>query len=395
MTSCLRVLFNMASHGTGPPGTTTTNTTGGTNNPNNTTTTYPTVTYYFAYGSNLHLAQMKRRCPNSRLIGLARLPHHRWQINERGYANVVAAEGRWVDGLVYEIDRADEARLDVNEGVAKGAYAKELMTVMLCRAPAPLYRRPTAWIVDRGGPAEVLRLVAAAGDGDGDGGGGGGGSGEGRPRQWQQCVLVYVSYEYVVDSKPKDEYVRRINSGVADARALGIGYDYISNCIRPFVPPNKKSQNRQNKTTTTGGRGGRNNVSASRPQASGAGAAPARAGANTGVNTGANPATGNKRHSVPAPKRNSTHRPTTHSPARPSSSPSRPPRQADPPQRASASNARRQSTGNTLAVPTERRRANSDVGPTPPPLPPRPPRRMQSIPVIVVEERIAHLSRLG
>ncbi|KAK7426777.1 hypothetical protein QQZ08_006677 [Neonectria magnoliae] len=202
--------------------------------------------YYFAYGSNLHLRQMKRRCPESKFIGCARLSHHRWQINERGYANVVEAEGQWVDGLVYEIDEKDEARLDINEGVSKNAYTKRYMTVLLHRAQSPLYRRPTAWIVDKGGPAKVRQLANEEGHQHVE-----------YPQHWQQDVLVYISLNYILDSKPKEEYVSRINFGINDARALGLGDDYITNCIRPFVPPNqKKAQNKAKKTEKPGGGAG-------------------------------------------------------------------------------------------------------------------------------------------
>ncbi|POR38613.1 Uncharacterized protein TPAR_01186 [Tolypocladium paradoxum] len=181
--------------------------------------------YYFAYGSNLHIKQMKRRCPNSRYIGRARLADYRWQINERGYANVVAAEGRWVDGLVYEIDETDEAKLDINEGVSKNAYEKRYMAVLLHRAHGALYRRPVSWIVDKGGPAAVCRQIKNSER-----------SAAGPSPHWESNVLVYISFNHVQDSAPKDEYVNRLNLGIADARALGIEEDYIRNCIRPLIP---------------------------------------------------------------------------------------------------------------------------------------------------------------
>lgn len=104
---------------------------------------------YFAYGSNLSPEQMARRCPDSIFLGKATLRGHRWQINERGVANlgpvpVPAAgskEGRSsrgrsrsgddrgendsvVEGLIYAISAADERQLDSYEGVAKGRYDK-------------------------------------------------------------------------------------------------------------------------------------------------------------------------------------------------------------------------------------------------------------------------------
>lgn len=107
---------------------------------------------YFAYGSNLSPEQMARRCPDSIFLGKATLRGHRWQINERGVANlgpVVPAvpaagskagsrgrsrggdnnsrdksEDAVVEGLIYAISVADERQLDSYEGVAKGRYDK-------------------------------------------------------------------------------------------------------------------------------------------------------------------------------------------------------------------------------------------------------------------------------
>lgn len=181
--------------------------------------------YYFAYGSNLHLKQMKRRCPNSKYIGRGRLVNYRWQINERGYANIIKDEGYWVDGLVYEINSRDEAQLDINEGVSKNAYAKRHMRVYLYRAPGVLYRRPVSWIVDKGGPEKIMQQAGRTNRKQAE-----------ASQPWCPEVLVYISLNYLVDSEPKDEYVTRINLGIRDARALGIDQDYISTCIRPFIP---------------------------------------------------------------------------------------------------------------------------------------------------------------
>lgn len=94
---------------------------------------------YFAYGSNLSLAQMAHRCPDSIFLGKATLDGHRWQVNDRGVANLVpvSQSGRKkkghggegendvvVEGLLYAISAADERRLDRFEGVAKGWYDK-------------------------------------------------------------------------------------------------------------------------------------------------------------------------------------------------------------------------------------------------------------------------------
>ncbi|KAK5991081.1 hypothetical protein PT974_09358 [Cladobotryum mycophilum] len=182
--------------------------------------------YYFAYGSNLHMRQMKKRCPNSKFIGRARLPNYRWQINERGYANVIAATGHWVDGLVFEVDETDEANLDIYEGVSKNAYHKCYIRVLLHRAQASLYRRPVAWIVDHGGPAEICKQAKRIARNEQTE----------FPAKWVDDVLTYLNLNCIEDSDPREEYVNRINLGIADARAVGVDADYIRNCIRPFIP---------------------------------------------------------------------------------------------------------------------------------------------------------------
>ncbi|PHH65264.1 hypothetical protein CDD81_3123 [Ophiocordyceps australis] len=197
----------------------------------------PPTKLYFAYGSNLHMKQMKRRCPNSRYIGRARLCNYRWQINERGFANIVETPGRCVDGLVYEIDQKDEAKLDINEGVAKKAYEKRHLAVMLHRAHASLYRRPVSWIVAKGGPSAVCgqpktqaRLTHKSAQRQ-----------QQQFQHWLPDVLVYISPNHTQDSTPRDEYVKRLNLGIADARALGLDDDYICACIRPFLPETPSS----------------------------------------------------------------------------------------------------------------------------------------------------------
>ncbi|CAG8982508.1 hypothetical protein HYALB_00002288 [Hymenoscyphus albidus] len=88
-------------------------------------------TLYFAYGSNLHLTQMSHRCPQSRYLGTGTLPNYKWQINIRGYANIVPSPGDYVKGLCYLLSENDEAALDVNEGVP-WAYEKVWMGVECC-----------------------------------------------------------------------------------------------------------------------------------------------------------------------------------------------------------------------------------------------------------------------
>jgi hypothetical protein len=77
---------------------------------------------YFAYGSNLCVAQMAERCPSGQVVGRAMLPDHTLIFPRRsarrncGVASIVACPGRVVWGAVYRLTSADIADLDVCEG---------------------------------------------------------------------------------------------------------------------------------------------------------------------------------------------------------------------------------------------------------------------------------------
>ena len=82
------------------------------------------VTVCFAYGSNMDRAQMRERCPASRLLGHALLWGWRFRITRHGYATVVPEPGAVVHGVLWEVAPADEVALDAYEGVAEHLYAK-------------------------------------------------------------------------------------------------------------------------------------------------------------------------------------------------------------------------------------------------------------------------------
>ena len=86
---------------------------------------------YFAYGSNLSFAQMKKRCPYNLKIGIGILEGYRWIISKRGYANVVKSQHDYVLGEVYKITESDESRLDVRKGVDKKSYEKKQLEIFV------------------------------------------------------------------------------------------------------------------------------------------------------------------------------------------------------------------------------------------------------------------------
>ncbi|MEA2841221.1 MAG: hypothetical protein QOF41_2551 [Methylobacteriaceae bacterium] len=85
---------------------------------------------YFAYGSNMDVAAMARRCPASRPLGIARLARHRFAILQAGYATVVRDATATVHGLLYDLALADVPALDRYEDIAGGLYRKVIQPVL-------------------------------------------------------------------------------------------------------------------------------------------------------------------------------------------------------------------------------------------------------------------------
>ena len=72
--------------------------------------------YYFAYGSNLHHLQMKRRCPNCRFVKKIILHNYKLTFRSKyGAADIERKIGKKVYGALYIISKIAEKRLDVYE----------------------------------------------------------------------------------------------------------------------------------------------------------------------------------------------------------------------------------------------------------------------------------------
>lgn len=86
-------------------------------------------TLYFAYGSNMNQKQFQERCPASFVLCRAELGGYRFVLTTSGYASIVEKPGAVVHGLLCALAPADEATLDLKEGVAKGEYRREILEV--------------------------------------------------------------------------------------------------------------------------------------------------------------------------------------------------------------------------------------------------------------------------
>jgi len=75
--------------------------------------------YYIAYGSNLNINQMKRRCPTARVIGTGFIEDYELLFKGSktgGYLTIEKAEGKSLPVAIWKVTELDEQALDRYEG---------------------------------------------------------------------------------------------------------------------------------------------------------------------------------------------------------------------------------------------------------------------------------------
>ena len=158
---------------------------------------------HFGYGSNMWFEQMKKRCPDSKKIGIGELKDFKWIISKRGYANIVESEGDYVRGFVFWISKKDEEGDYERRGFDsyEGYYGEGQYNA---------YTKETHKIKLNG--------------------------------KLQKCML-YIDRERINEGNPEEEYIDRINKGVKDGlnfRVQKAGKkrtkDYVKKYIRKFIP---------------------------------------------------------------------------------------------------------------------------------------------------------------
>lgn len=88
---------------------------------------------YIAYGSNLNLGQMSKRCPTAKVVGSSVIQDY--SLVFRGsrtgsYATIEPNQGSQVPVLLWEVSPQDERNLDFYEGYPQ-FYQKETMALPL------------------------------------------------------------------------------------------------------------------------------------------------------------------------------------------------------------------------------------------------------------------------
>jgi hypothetical protein len=110
------------------------------------------VPLYFAYGSNMNVDAMARRCPRSKALGLARLERHRLAVMREGWLTAVRNPSSAVHGVMWDLALSDIPALDRHESLSQGLYVKLTQAVIAERGP----KRAIVYFGANAGPG-VLR----------------------------------------------------------------------------------------------------------------------------------------------------------------------------------------------------------------------------------------------
>lgn len=123
---------------------------------------------YAAYGSNMNLKQMARRCPNAKVVGKGVIQDNKLVFAYKGVATMIPEAGQCVPVVLWEITRACEASLDIYEGYPK-LYRKENFAVrmengMVELAMAYIMNKPYSDILET--PTDLYRQTIIEGYND-------------------------------------------------------------------------------------------------------------------------------------------------------------------------------------------------------------------------------------
>lgn len=98
---------------------------------------------YFAYGSNMNVAQMGRRCRDHRPVGVGCLAGFALALTTRGTATIIPQADSFMEGMVWSVSTDDIDALDINEGVANDIYFRHMAPITLIatgeKLPAYVY----------------------------------------------------------------------------------------------------------------------------------------------------------------------------------------------------------------------------------------------------------------
>lgn len=102
--------------------------------------------FYLAYGSNLNVEQMMKRCPRALKVGKTTIPNMRLVF--RGYADIEASAGDKVHVGVWHVTSDCERALDRYEGVRVGLYRKEYLPIRIKRGDDVTEERALVYVMN-------------------------------------------------------------------------------------------------------------------------------------------------------------------------------------------------------------------------------------------------------
>lgn len=105
--------------------------------------------FYLAYGSNLSVRQMARRCPDALKIGKSTLFDHRLVF--KSVADVEPCQGENVQVGLWKITRECERTLDLYEGVKSGLYLKRYVVLQIKRKGVVEYPEALLYVMRQEG----------------------------------------------------------------------------------------------------------------------------------------------------------------------------------------------------------------------------------------------------
>lgn len=229
--------------------------------------------YYFAFGSNMSLAQMTERCPESNFIGKATLRGYRWQINQRHVANIVKfaedsssipiGQADVIEGLVFSITDKDRRTLDRKEGIKTGAYERVVLDVLLERHPK-FAEEQTEFVRDKlqddsgsiNRPASCKETLIVSQEEDLtmlDSHETGKNAADLQPKPAilsttpppsakrpaakveEIKAITYLSTKYAENGLIRLEYVQRMENAISDAVKLDVSRDFVQRYLEPYV----------------------------------------------------------------------------------------------------------------------------------------------------------------
>lgn len=89
--------------------------------------------YYLAYGSNLNIPQMRRRCPGAEVVGTSVIPDYELLFKGSmtgSYLTIEPKEGSVVPVAVWSVTAAHERALDRYEGYPTFYYKKDVSVIL-------------------------------------------------------------------------------------------------------------------------------------------------------------------------------------------------------------------------------------------------------------------------